>query len=339
LAPAATAARRARSRRTARDRRTTSCSVSSNASTRDLIPSPQNGPPPPLGAGRFAFALGWLGGGESWVRAAQVVAFERIVLLVIGVEYWCRGLARWNDLSTAYVASLGAATVLCVAGLVTPCRRVAFGALAAIHATVVWNEFPATGNHAYLEVMLCLLGAFLDPRVESDRVLFVAAGRWLAVVILFYSGLQKLVHGYYFHAEYFAFSLWIESFRTVFQWLLPADELRRLTAFAGNPGDGPYAVRSPLVVAIANLTWIAEMTLAPALLCRRTRPFAIAAAVALIVGIELAAREAFFGLLYVNLILLFLDRPWHPKVVAPVAALLAMLLAIRLGWLPPVVFY
>ena len=304
-----------------------------------LNPSVSTGPPLSLGAGRSASALAALGGGDAHVRFAQIVAFERIVFLVIGVEYWCRGLARWNDLSTAYVASLGAATLLCLVGLVTPWRRVAFGALAAIHASVVWNEFPATGNHASLEVMLCLLGAFLDPRVEAERVLYVAAGRWLAVVILFYSGLQKLVHGYYFHAEYFAFSLWIESFRTVFQWLLPADELRRLTAFAGNPGDGPYAVRSPLVVAIANLTWIAEMTLPAALLWRRTRAVAVAAAVALIVGIELAAREAFFGLLYVNLILLFLDRPWHPKVVAPVAALLAVLLAIRLGWLPPVVFY
>ncbi len=261
------------------------------------------------------------------------------MLLVIGVEYWCRGLARWNDLSTAYLASLGAATVLCLAALLTRWRRPAFAALAAIHAFVVWSEFPAAGNHAYLEVMLCALAAFLDPRQDAERVLYVAAARWLAVVILFYSGVQKLAHGYYFHAEYFAFSLWIDSFRTVFQWLLPADEYARLTAFTGQVGDGPYAVRSPLVIAIANLTWIAEMALAPALLWRHTRPFAIAAAVALIVAIELAAREAFFGLLYVNLILLFLDRPWHPKLVAPVAALLALMLLVRVGWLPAVVFY
>lgn len=268
-----------------------------------------------------------------------MVAFERIVVLAIGVEYWCRGLARWNDLSSAYVASLGAATVLCLVALLTPWRRPALGLLTAIHAFVVWNEFPAAGNHAYLEVMLLALAAFLDPRHDADRTLYVAAGRWLAVVILFYSGIQKLAHGYYFHAEYFAFSLWIESFRTVFVWLLPGDEYARLTAFTGEVGDGPYAVRSALVVAIANLTWIAEIALAPALLWRRSRPLAIAAAVALIVAIEVAAREVFFGLLYVNLILLFLERPWHPKLVAPVAALLAILVLIRVGWLPTAVFY
>ena len=307
-----------------------------------------SGPPRILGAGRFASGLERLGAGDPPLRLAQVVAFERIVVLVIGVEYWCRGLARWNDLSTAYLASLGAATALCLTALLTswrsfsraaPGRRAAFAALAAIHLFVLWNEFPAAGNHAYLEVMLLALTAFLDPRVATDRVLYVAAGRWLAIVILFYSGLQKLAHGYYFHAEYFAFSLWIESFRTVFQWLLPAEEYARLTAFTGQPGDGPYAVRGPLVVAIANLTWIAEMALAPALLWRRTRPFAVAAAVALIVAIELAAREAFFGLLYVNLILLFLERPWHSKLVAPVAALLALMLFVGIGWLPAVVFY
>jgi len=298
-----------------------------------------SGPPRLLGAGRFASGLERLGGGDPTLRLAQVVAFERIVVLVIGVEYWCRGLARWNDLSTAYVASLGAATVLCLTALLTPWRRPALAVLGAIHAFVVWNEFPAAGNHAYLEVMLLALGAFLDPREDGDRVLYVAAARWLAVVILFYSGVQKLAHGYYFHAEYFAFSLWIESFRTVFRWLLPIDEYARLTAFTGQPGDGPYVVRSALVVAIANLTWIAEIALAPALLWRRTRPFAIAAAVALIAAIEVAAREVFFGLLYVNLILLFLERPWHPKLVAPVAVVLALLVLVRVGWLPPVVFY
>ncbi len=211
--------------------------------------------------------------------------------------------------------------------------------LAATHTFVVWSEFPAAGNHAYLEVMLCALGAFLDPRDDHDRTLYVAAARWLGVVILFSSGLQKLVHGYYFRAEYFGFSLWIESFRTVFRLVLPATEYQRLTAFTGQPGDGPYFVASPLVVAMSNLTWIAEMGLAPALLWRRTRPFAVAAAIVLIIAIELAAREVFFGLLYLNLILMFLETRVHAKLVAPAAVFLGYLVLVRLGWLPTVTFY
>ena len=289
--------------------------------------------------GAAARALAWLASGDQRVRAAQVLAFERIFILVIGVEYWCRGVARWNELSTVYVWSIAAATLLCLTALLTRFRRPALGALALVHASVVWNEFPAAGNHAYLEVILCSLGALLDPAVDADRVLYVAAARWLGVVILFFSGLQKLVHGYYFRAEYFAFSLWIESFRTVFRVLLPAAEYHRLTAFAGNPGDGPYFVTSPIVLAISNLTWIAELTLAPALLWRTTRRLAVPATIALIVGIELAAREAFFGLLYVNLILLFLESERSSKLVVPIAILLAAMLLVRLGWLPMVVFY
>ncbi len=284
-------------------------------------------------------AFAWLGGGDPAIRRAQVVAFERIFVLVIGVEYWCRGIARWNDLSSAYLASLAGATVLCVVALLTRWRRSALLGLAATHAFVVWNEFPAAGNHAYLEVMLCALGAFLDPEIEAERRLYVAAGRWLGVVILFYSGLQKLVHGYYFRAEYFAFSLWIESFRSVFGLLLPAAEYQRLTAFAGNPGDGPYFVQGALVVAISNLTYVAELALAPALLWPVTRRYAIAGTVALIVGIELAAREAFFGLLYIDLILLFLESRLASKLVLPVTVLLAGMVLVRLGFLPTVVFY
>lgn len=283
--------------------------------------------------------LGWLGGGDDGVRHAQVLAFERIAVLLIGVEYWCRGLARWQDLSPAYVAALGGATLLCLLAFVPALRRGAFLGLAATHAFTVWNEFPAAGNHAYLEVMVCLLAASLDPRRASDRVLYVAATRWMAVVILFWSGVQKLVHGYYFRAEYFAFSLWIESFRSVFRVLLPAAEYARLTAFTGAPGDGPYAVASPLVVAISNLTWIAEIGLAPLLLWPRTRRYAVLTAAGLIVAIEVAAREAFFGLLYVNLILTFLETRLATRLVAPAAALLAAMLLVRVGWLPPVTFY
>lgn len=296
----------------------------------------ESGPPRSSGAGRF---FSWLGGGDATVRLAQITAFERIVVLVIGAEYWCRGLARWSDLSAAYVASLGAATLLCLVALFTRWRRAALFVLGVVHAFVVWREFPAAGNHAYLEVMLCMLGALLDPRDEAERTLYVAAARWLAVVILFWSGIQKLVHGYYFHAEYFGFSLWIDSFRKVFGLLLPADEYARLTAFNGAPGDGPYFVRSPLVVTIANLTWSAEIALPLALLSRRTRTLAVCAAVALICAIEVAAREVFFGLLYVNLILLYLESDRHRRLVVPIALLLACLVAVRAGWLPMVVFY
>ena len=80
---------------------------------------------------------------------------------------------------------------------------------------LVATEFPATGNHAYLEVMLCALAAFLDPARPDEARLYVRAVRSMGVIILACSGLQKLAHGHYFHGEYLAFSLGSASFRSV----------------------------------------------------------------------------------------------------------------------------
>jgi ABC-type enterochelin transport system permease subunit len=47
----------------------------------------------------------------------------------------------------------------------------------------------------------------------------------------------------------------------------------------------------------------------------------------------------FFGLLYLNLILMFLETRVHAKLVAPAAVFLGYLVLVRLGWLPTVTFY
>jgi hypothetical protein len=90
------------------------------------------------------------------------------------------------------------------------------------------------------------------------------------------------------------------------------------------PGNGPYAIRSPLALLIANGVYVFEMVTPVLLIWRRTRPYAAVAVLIVLAGIEVGARELLFGVLFVNLLLLFFARPvnrtllprrspsWHP---------------------------
>jgi hypothetical protein len=163
--------------------------------------------------------------------------------------------------------------------------------------------------------------------------------RWIVVVIFLWSGVQKLASGYWTNAEYLAYSLGNPSYRQVLGALLPEAELARLTGYHGQVGDGPYRVSSrPLLVA-ANATWLLEIALAPMLVWRRTRRLAVIVALLFLAGIEAAAREIFFGLVFANALLLFLPGGVHRFAVPFFVAVLAILTLVSIGVLPKVTFY
>lgn len=266
-------------------------------------------------------------------------AYETVLLLVVGTEYWLRAIPKWGALAPAYHGHLAVATVLCALGLaVGAWRGAAMGLLAASHAVLVWREFPAAGNHAYLEVVLLALAALLRTDAPGERALHLRAVRWIVLVIFFYSGLQKAVHGYWTHGQYLAFSLGTAGFDVLRPLFDPA-ELARLAGYRGAAGDGPYLVASGPLVAASNATVVLELVLAPLLAWRVTRGAAAAVALALLAAIQVAAREAFFGLVFANAVALYLPAGVHRHAVAPVAAVLAGLTLSRLGMLPAMVFY
>lgn len=280
-----------------------------------------------------------LDGDDAGTERSKIDAFQAILLLIIGTEYWTRAIALWAQFSTRYFVALGVATVLTGAGLLPRLRRTAFALLCANHVALISFDFPSVGNHAYLEAILCLLSAVLAPGDPGDRRLFLRSVRWIVCLVLFYSGLQKLVYGYYFHGQLLAYKLQLPNFRTVLSYLLPADELARLLQFKGRPGDGPYLVSSPLFVFVSNFTYVAELGLVPLLLARRTRHLAIVAALLLFGAIEAAAREFYFGLVFVNCLFLFLRNDLHRRLVLPAAVVLIALLLSRAGVLPEMTFY
>ncbi|MEO1912300.1 MAG: hypothetical protein ABGW98_00475, partial [Myxococcales bacterium] len=157
---------------------------------------------------------------------------------------------------------------------------------------LAWPHF---ANHLFLEwsVLLFLVLSQRDPELGMK------AARWMIVIVLFHSGLQKMVMGQYFNGAFLAFNTaTIQNFSDFMGLVLSGDEFARIREMAGKPGTGPYAVSDPLFVVMSNLVWIGEMSLGPLLLFKKTRKFAVAAAIALIVSIELGARELIFGCLF-----------------------------------------
>ena len=151
-------------------------------------------------------------------------AYEAILVTVIVVEYWLRAVPKWGELPPHYYGLLAMATIVGPFALAGRGRRVAFAALALARAVLVWTDFPGVGNHAYLEVLLCALAAFLDPAKPDEARLYIRGVRSMAVLVLAYSGIQKLAHGHYRHGEYLAFSLRNPSFRPLLRPLLSAGE-------------------------------------------------------------------------------------------------------------------
>ena len=271
-------------------------------------------------------------------EAPRLRAFGRILALVIAAEYWTKALDRGLELAASELLALAAVSLLSAAAVHGRARRAAFAGLALLQAWYVWDNFPGTGNHRYLELFLALLFALLDDRLSAERRLLLRSLRWSVVVVLFYAGLQKLVHGHYLGGEFLAYSLWREPFRVVLGPLLSAAELERLTTTQLSVGGGPFRVDSLLFQAVSNAVWIAEILVAGLLLFRRTRPVGWIVGLALVVATELVARELLFGIEIAGAILLFAPVAVLRRAVAPAAILLGLLVLIRLGVLPQVYF-
>lgn len=266
----------------------------------------------------------------------QTRSFERALVLIVGGEYLSRALHAAEVPPLLWAATL--AIALTCAAVWTAWRRGALVAVVTLHFAVIVYEFPATGNHAYLELLFLGLLAFLDPERPEERRLFLNAGRWVTCVVLIASGLQKVAQGYYGGGQYFTYKMGTETYRTVLAPLLPAEEAARAVALDGRPGAGPYLSRSPLLLMTSRAVVLAEMALPPLLLVRATRTIAVVATLAVLLAIEAAAREVFFGLVMVNATLLFGPPSVQRGFVPFVALLVTSLLLVRLGLLPPVVF-
>jgi hypothetical protein len=283
--------------------------------------------------------LSLLDGDEPGTVPRKLRAFGILLSLVVCTEYWTKGLRRWDDLAADEIAALVAVTLLTALVGHGRWRRAAFAGLALVQAWYVVRLFPMAGNHRYLELAFATALAFLDDEDGEERRVLLQGLRCMTLVVLFYAGLQKLVHGFWLDGQFLAWALWWEGFQTALRPLLPAAEFARLTACGWSAGDGPYRAATPVLALLSNGVWLAELSLAVLLVPRATRVGACVATCVTIVAAEVAARELLFGVEFIAAALLFLPGDTLRRMVLPLAAVLVALLLGRLGVLPEVGFH
>ncbi len=279
----------------------------------------------------------WLVGDDAAdASALKVRVIARLLLIGAAVEN-TEALRAWASQPqyALHVALCALFWIAAVAGWFE--RYTRYAAVAAAAGMVIHHisAFPLNANHHYLLLLCLALIAFFDHRSEEERSLLLAGLKWIALIGLFYAGIQKVLWGYYFRGEFLAYAIaQNERFSSFFSWLIPADELARLRALEMGEGAGPYRVDSPLFVAMSNLSYLGELILPPLLLFARTRTFAVAALLVYVFAIEAGAREVFFGLMIVGLLLLFAPASWLRRSFPVFLAAYVYVTLLALEWVP-----
>ena len=290
----------------------------------------------------FTRVLALAGDDDTATRLSKIRSFELILILGLVSEPWSLLISRiasrgWTLESTLLPVLV---SVVALTGLQHGRRRAALLGLLAIQLYRTIASFPLTANHVFLQLFLLIMIVSCDFGEEEEQGLFLRSARWLFIIVFIYSGVQKLVHGYYFQGEFFAYHLGRESFALGLAPFMSPEELQRFTVeFTGRVGDGPYRFESLAMVALSNLAYVAEIAIPPLWLMRRTRYFGVLAAAGFLAITGLMAREFHFGLLFANGLLLFLPSDFNRKLLLPFAAVYVWMMLVSVRVVPEVTFY
>ncbi len=249
------------------------------------------------------------------VAESKLRSFRRLILLVLACESWhALGYIPYSSRAGLYG---GAAAALTICALLGWRDRFAWPALAAaglLELSIVVSVVPENANHQFLSLVflaLLLLVGRPGERGGSDSldVACLQAVRLIIALGIGWAGIMKLRYGYFFGAEFLSFRIATDpEFAWVFGAFVPDAEMARLVGLENRVGEGPFRVQAPILIAISNATWLAEILLPFGLLWSRTRGAAMMASIGLFVAIQLGAREVFFAGLMVGGLLLYSRR-------------------------------
>lgn len=196
---------------------------------------------------------------------------------------------------------------------------------------------PHAYNHLGLEAILMAGLATASTESADESRLGLQFARWVAVLVLFWSGVQKALHGCYFDGAFLGVAIAANDYFAAPLGAVFPDEIARLRALPLRLGAGPFAFEPTALRALANFIWIAEIAVAPLLLVAATRTGAAALAIALVATIQLVARELVFGLMMVQVLLLFcpgrVPRPILATLWLAACATLTAALTLTDSWL------
>lgn len=175
-----------------------------------------------------------------------------------------------------------------------------------VHATSAVDKFPFTANHAgwafVFGTSLLLWTGSANPARS------IALIRALVVILVGWTGIQKLVYGTYFEAE---FLLVFANIKPSFQPLLalfmsPDERSMFFRADYDTPGMVQYSTDNIALILVSNLTWVLEIALPIGLCFRRTRRLMAVVLIGFLGFIQLGARELVFATLALGTLSLYL---------------------------------
>lgn len=201
--------------------------------------------------------------------------------------------------------------------------RAGLAIIAALGAWQCVSTFPRTGNHVFLGVVVSLLVALLDEHEALDRQLRRRLLLALPLVVFVWSGVQKLVHGYWFEGQFLAWAAVSRVDIALVMRPLLEDGVAAQLASLPRTAERAGPFRLPGVWAwAANAVWLVELASPAALL-----PLGGRAARWLLLtltwALQVLAHEWEFALLFTNVLLL--DAPPRASGVGRVATLAGVL--------------
>jgi hypothetical protein len=174
--------------------------------------------------------LGWAGAEPDEQRDPKIRAAWIIVSLHVCIRLT---LAAWFA-GAHYLMPLPAA--LFALGLLRPYQRPVATVLAVVQCVRFGFTYPDVSNHYLVECLAMLAFAAVDLTREQERALCLRALCWLAALVLFMSGVQKLLHGCYFEGQYLAYMVAsTDRFSDFFSPMLSAADLDHLRCAARAP--------------------------------------------------------------------------------------------------------
>ncbi|MBL8954631.1 MAG: hypothetical protein JNK82_27890 [Myxococcaceae bacterium] len=201
--------------------------------------------------------------------------------------------------------------------------RLAMGLTAVLGAAQCAAAFPRTATHLWLGVVVSVLFALVgDDEEELPRVALA-----LPLIVLGWSGVQKLVNGHWFHGELLA---WLAVSRPdVTLTVLPFIGEGELQGLQRVDGSGPFRLGGGWAV-LSNAVWVVELCVPLAAIPSALRPRLWWLLLGLLWSLQLVAHEWQFALLMSNVLLCCAPAAVQPRWRATIVAVLLGLVVARL---------
>ena len=184
-------------------------------------------------------------------------------------------------------------------------RPAATLACAAIATTFVVVTFPTTANHGYATWLLCVTALWIQRLKGQDRMAGLALARWLAAIIMFWSGAQKLLHGTYDHGEFLASQIAVHAQRFAGPLSVVISEADLAHLVESQAGSGTFEFTSWQALSLSRAIPIAELLLGVGLLFGTTRLAAAWVAALFVLAIQLVAGEITFAMVMLGVLSTF----------------------------------